>query len=438
MVFEKGNSSTHCLPREDSPLLPKYSSSEPLSSLAKTFGNILIAIVGAGVLGLPYTFMRTGWVAGIIMLGVVAGLTYYCMMLLVWTKRKLESEGINKIGSFGDLGYIVCGTMGKATVDAMIVLSQAGFCVSYLIFIGNSLSSVISKPEPMVNYLQFPTTKGFLGEYRILGIAAKTIFIWAIFPFQLGMNAIRTLTHLAPFSIFADVVDIAAMAVVMVEDVLTFLHNSPHLEAFTNLGIVPYGVGVAIYAFEGIGMVLPLEAEADKKHKFGRVLGLALIFITLTYGVFGVLGYFAFGSETRDIITLNLGKNFVTDIVQLALCINLFFTFPLMMNPVHEVVESRFNGGQYSFLLRSLVVLLTTIVALLVPNFADFLSLVGSSVCCALGFILPATFHLLACRKDSSLVQVLADALIIGFGVLFAVSGTLTSVKQIFWPSGQY
>lgn len=430
MVFEKGTSSTQSLAREDSPLLPNHSQSGLLSSVPKSFGNILIAIVGAGVLGLPYTFMKTGWLAGVLMLGIVAGITYYCMMLLVWTKRKLESDGYVKIGSFGDVGFLVSGPAGKAMVDSMIVLSQAGFCVGYLIFIGNSLSSLMSESKGKTDYnsLQSPLLAGS----KILGIAAKPVFIWAVFPFQLGLNAIRTLTHLAPFSIFADVVDIAAMSIVMVEDVLQYLKNTPYLETFTGFSMIPYGIGVAIYAFEGIGMVVPLEVEADKKHKFGQILGLAIFFIALTYGGFGLLGYWAFGSGTRDIITLNMGRNWVTFLVQLALCLNLFFTFPLMMNPVHEVVESRFNGGQYSFLLRSLSVLLTTIVALLVPNFADFLSLVGSSVCCALGFVLPAAFHFIACRKDCSLGQAIADVLIICFGIVFAVIGTISSVQQIF------
>ncbi|CDY63486.1 BnaAnng18920D [Brassica napus] len=34
---------------------------DPLSSQFKTFANVFIAVVGAGVLGLPYAFKRTGW-----------------------------------------------------------------------------------------------------------------------------------------------------------------------------------------------------------------------------------------------------------------------------------------------------------------------------------------------------------------------------------------
>ncbi|CAM8914441.1 unnamed protein product [Rhodiola kirilowii] len=76
-----------------------------LSSNLKTFANVFIAIVGAGVLGLPYAFKRTGWVTSILIIVPVAALTYHCMMLLVSTRRKLEQEKAEKITSFGDLGF---------------------------------------------------------------------------------------------------------------------------------------------------------------------------------------------------------------------------------------------------------------------------------------------------------------------------------------------
>ena len=118
------------------------------------------------------------------------------------------------------------------------------------------------------------------------------------FPFQLGLNSIHTLTHLAPLSIFADIIDVGAMVVVMVKDVLIIFKQSPSVEAFGGFSVFFYGMGVAVYAFEGIGMVLPLESETKDKEKFGRVLGLSMAFITVLYGAFGTLGYFAFGKDT--------------------------------------------------------------------------------------------------------------------------------------------
>ncbi|GAV81554.1 Aa_trans domain-containing protein [Cephalotus follicularis] len=420
MAFDKeASSSSNMLPpfpREDTPLLAKP---RQLSSQSKTFANIFIAIVGAGVLGLPYTFKKTGWVMDSIMLFSVAILSYYCMMLMVLTRRKIESShGFSKIASFGDLGFAVCGPLGRFSVDVMVVLAQAGFCISYLIFISTTLVNVFNHNSTSCD--------GFLG------LCPKTLYLWSCFPFQLGLNSIPTLTHLAPLSIFADVVDIGAMGVVMVEDVLMFLEHIPVLKAFGGFSIFFYGVGVAVYAFEGAAMILPLESEAEDKEKFGKVLGWCMALISSLYGGFGVLGYFAFGEDTNDIITTNFGPGLVSLMVQLSLCVNLFFSFPLMMNPVYEVVERRFSGSRYCLWLRWVVVLAVSLVALLVPNFADFLSLVGSSVCCVLGFVMPALFHFMVFKEELGWGGLVLDGVMVVFGVIIGVSGTWSSLIEIF------
>lgn len=73
---DKASSSSHVLqiPREDTPLL---ADTPHLSSSSKTFANVFIAVVGAGVLGLPYSFKKTGWVMGTLMLLSVASLLLY-------------------------------------------------------------------------------------------------------------------------------------------------------------------------------------------------------------------------------------------------------------------------------------------------------------------------------------------------------------------------
>lgn len=413
--------------REDTPLLGK---GPPLSSQFKTFANIFIAVVGAGVLGLPYAFKRTGWLMGVLLLLSVSVLTHHCMMLLVYTRRKLDSlngGGFSKIGSFGDLGFAVCGSLGRLVVDLFIILSQAGFCVGYLIFIGTTLANLFDPDSPTSLRHQFTR----LGS-EFLGVSSKSLYIWGCFPFQLGLNSIKTLTHLAPLSIFADLVDLAAMAVVIVEDSMIILKQRPDVVAFGGMSLFFYGMGVAVYSFEGVGMVLPLESEMKDKDKFGKVLALGMGFISFIYIAFGFLGYLAFGEDTMDIITANLGAGLISTIVQLGLCINLFFTFPLMMNPVFEIVERRFSGGMYSACLRWLLVLAVTLVALFVPNFTDFLSLVGSSTCCILGFVLPALFHLLVFKEEMGWKQWSLDMAIVGLGVVLAVSGTWSSLSEIF------
>ena len=105
-----------------------------------------------------------------------------------------------------------------------------------------------------------------------------------------------------------------------------------------------------------------------------------------------------------------------------------------MMNPVYEVVERRFFDGRYCLWGRWVAVLVVSLVALFVPNFTDFLSLVGSSVCVVLGFVLPALFHLMVFKQELDWLGVLLDASIVVLGLIIGVSGTWSSLIQIFAP----
>lgn len=175
----------------------------------------------------------------------------------------------------------------KAMVDFMVVLCIARVCVGYLIFIGNTLSYMFTGSKPQPNPKSQESLLNPHGVYlsTSLDVTRKVGFIWAIFPLELIMSGIRTLTHLAPFSVLAYTIYISAMLTVVVQDVLSILSTvGPDVHAFTGFSAIPYGVGVAIYAFDGVSMILPLELAMEKKHRFGGVLAVAFLFIALIYG----------------------------------------------------------------------------------------------------------------------------------------------------------
>ena len=90
---------------------------------------------------------------------------------------------------------------------------------------------------------------------------------------------------------------------------------------------------------------------------FCGVLGAGMFVISLLFVAFAAIGYFAFGEETQGVITTNLGPGLVIALVQLGLCINLFFTFSLMMNLVYKLVERHLCDSKYYLWLRWLLVL---------------------------------------------------------------------------------
>ncbi|XP_043713734.1 amino acid transporter ANT1-like [Telopea speciosissima] len=401
------------------------------SSWAQTFGNIIVAIVGTGVLGLPYAFRVAGWLAGAIGVTIAGISTYYCMLLLVHCRDRLAStssssaDECDEIHTYGDLGCKAFGRTGRYLTEFLIVLSQFGGSVAYLLFIGQNLSSIFR-----THHLSFSS------------------FIFLLVPIEIALSWIRSLSALAPFSIIADICNILAMAIVVKQDLQLFDGFSER-KMITSLAQLPFAGGVAVFCFEGFGMTLALEASMRERKRFPWVLAMAFSGITLVYVLFGFFGYLAYGDQTKDIVTLNLPNDWSATAVKIGLCLGLTFTFPIMMHPINEIVEGKlkqsewflklcqYNSGRgrgvtekfMVYVSRALVVLVAVVLALAVPGFGEFVSMVGSTLCALLSFVLPATFHLIFCGSSMRLWQRALDYCILICGLAFAAFGTYNAAN---------
>ncbi|KAG8100246.1 hypothetical protein GUJ93_ZPchr0013g34641 [Zizania palustris] len=390
----------------------------------QTLGNVVVSIVGTGVLGLPYAFRTAGWVAGSLGVAAAGCATLYCMLLLVDCRDKLEDEEQDEIYhghyTYGDLGEKCFGTIGRCLTEILILISQAGGAVAYLIFIGQNLHSVFSQ------------------------LMSPAAFIFAILlPVQIALSFIRSLSSLSPFSIFADVCNVLAMAIVIKEDLQLFDHPFANRNAFNGLWAIPFTFGVAVFGFDGFSMTLALESSMAERKNFRWVLSQAVAGIIVVYASFGVCGYLAYGETTKDIITLNLPNNWSTSAVKVGLCIALAFTFPVMMHPIHEIVEVRFESSGFFKKLshnvrgaewlglhssRMAMVAIVSVVASFIPAFGSFISFVGSTICAMLSFVLPALFHLSIVGSSMSLWRRLLDYGFLLFGIAFASYGVVTVI----------
>ena len=78
----------------------------------------------------------------------------------------------------------------------------------------------------------------------------------------------------------------------------------------TSRGGLPLYFSNAIYAFEGIGVVLPLENQMEEPSKMGGkfgVINIAMGTVTILYMMMGFFGYWQyFDTEIKGSITLNL------------------------------------------------------------------------------------------------------------------------------------
>ncbi|XP_077984384.1 uncharacterized protein LOC144439017 [Glandiceps talaboti] len=439
-------------------------------SAVKIFANIFISFIGAGVLGLPYAFKEAGVIEGVLIMTGVGILSVRAMLLIIDSKYKiLGEEPPGKLGGnssvpkerqnkepyegntiekeqlmngssskedvemnghipqvdkdvdkktireidYGDVGYHAMGSTGQIMVDTAIIISQIGFCCAYMIFITENLSTFIYE----------------LHMYQWLFILLPPLAL---------LTMIRKLHKLAIFSLFADFANVTAYAVVFWFD---FEHVSKvpmHPKTMSFAGL-PFFLGIAIYCYEGAGMILSLEASVvkEKRNKFRSVFIFAMFIVTTLYIVFGICGYLSFGPETHNIITLNLPSGVFPFIVKSCLCFSLFFTYPVMMFPVVRILEKKFLPDKDGSLLkgnmlRIVMVSITGVVVMAIPNFGTLMALVGASCCTLLAFILPATFHLRLFKGSLSKKEKALDYFLIILGIVGAIIGTQDALIRLF------
>ncbi|KAK8280070.1 hypothetical protein V6Z12_D09G152100 [Gossypium hirsutum] len=321
------------------------------------------------------------------------------------------------------------GKPGRYLTEFLIFISQCGGSVAYLVFIGQNLASL----------------------FKLHGLTIAS-YIFLLVPIEIALSWIGSLSAFAPFSIFADVCNLLAMAFVVKEDLQQAIGGKFSFrdrKAFTdNLGGLPFAGGMAVYCFEGFGMTLALEQSMRERRTFPKVLAMSFTWITLVYILFGIFGYMAYGDETKDIITLNLPKDWTAIAVQIGLCLGLAFTFPIMVHPVSEIVEGKLkkniwfeklrnNDAEDSitrleklgiYMGRAVLVIVLAVLASFVPGFGVFVSLVGSSVCALISFVLPVSFHLTLLGSSLSLWQKALDVFVFLCGLLFAAYGTYNTI----------
>ncbi|XP_059150085.1 uncharacterized protein LOC131936955 isoform X1 [Physella acuta] len=395
----------------------------------KICANIFIAFVGAGVLGLPYAFKEAGILEGVFIIIIVAVLSVKAMLLIVECKYRIvdrSKSGEENMGrkedslyahfagtkeekadllktegdmmtrikdlkpflvhdlTYGDIGYEAIGPTGRILVDFALVLSQIGFSCAYLIFICENLSSLIPKIE-------------------------RTYWLLIVLPPLSFLTMFRNLSSLAITSLIAQCSNLFAFGIVFWFD---FKHASkvrihPKEISLANL---PFFAVIAIYCYEGAGLILSLENSLAKevKSKFNRYFLSTIGLLTVLYISFGVFGYMSFGAETKQIITLNLPN--------------------VMMFPVMKVLEHYFildpdRSVWKGNVMRGLVVLLTGVIVVMIPNFVDLMALVGASCCTLLAFILPGLFHLKLFKGKLNKKQILLNWLLVLFGIIGATFG---------------
>lgn len=375
------------------------------------FITTIKSFVGMGILTLPYASTKGGYILGPVGLLLVAGLSHHCMGLLLQMSAAMQQKTV----SFGALGMHICGRWAKVLVENCLVMTQYGFAIADLIFIVENVKDVVCV------------------ETRGAACPPKSKMCVGVLAFLLPLTWLRSLQVLTVPVLLSNVVLICGISWVYYCSFVQIGTNgvAPGIVAF-NWEELPVFFGCAVFSFEGIGLVLPIQYAMQHPSHFPAILRQAMIILALLFSTFSFIGYAAYGRETADMITFSIPQNKITSFLRLFYCLGVFFTYPVMLFPLYQVTESKFrclkNTDQCwrRIAFRTTLVILTGVIGMQIPHFGLFLGLIGSFACSLLAFVLPALFHLM--RPDRTQATRLGDAKDVGIMAFGIIGGAVSFI----------
>lgn len=168
-----------------------------------------------------------------------------------------------------------------------------------------------------------------------------------------------------------------------------------------------------------------------------QVLFVCFAFCTATYSLMAIIGYLMFGSNVDSQITLNLPTVNISS--RVAICTTLvspIAKYALMLTPIVNAIEARFqsscNKKMHSFVIRTILMISTVVVALSLPFFGYLMSLVGALLSATTSITIPCLCYL---KISGTYRRIGIELVIVGFvvltGLIVAVVGTYVSLLDI-------
>lgn len=371
---------------ETRPLLGRRKSSRRAkkagdASTTKSFFTLLKAFIGTGIMFLPKAFNNGGILFSSVTLVTVSLVSCLCFHLLLECRKRYG-------GGYGDLGETIGGPRLRSLILGSITISQIGFVCAGIVFTAENLLSFV---------LAVSGGSTVLSTNALIAIQLVVLIPLAL---------IRNISKLGPAALLADVCILIGLIYIWYYDISTIADHGIHktVELF-NPHHFTLTVGSAIFTFEGIGLLLPIQSSMKEPGKFSRLLYIVMFLITIIFTSVGALCYLTFGSQTQTEVISNFPQSSkLVNAVQFLYSLAVLVGTPVQLFPAVRIMEGKLFGHlsrkrdsatkwkKNAF--RTGIVLLSGLIAALGANDLDkFVALIGSFACVPLVYIYPALLH---------------------------------------------
>ncbi|XP_017781864.1 PREDICTED: proton-coupled amino acid transporter-like protein CG1139 isoform X2 [Nicrophorus vespilloides] len=399
-----------------------------------TLIHLLKGSLGSGILAMPLAFANAGLGFGLFCTFMIGLICTYCVHILVKSahalckKTRVPSLGFAEVAEAAFLSGPTFlhkwSRFAKAMINLFLVIDLLGCCCVYIVFVSKNTKQVV--------------------DYYTESDLDLRYYMAALLPLLILMNLIRNLKYLAPFSMMANVLIGTGMGITFYY-IFSDLPEVTTRPNFVDVHKLPMFFGTAIFALEGIGVVMPLEnSMKTPTHFIGcpGVLNIGMTFVILLYASVGFFGFWKYGDDTEGSITLNLPKEeILAQLVKLMIAVAILLTYSLQFYVPMEIIwknlKQHFGARKLvvEYSIRVFLVSATVAIAILIPNLGGFISLVGAVCLSTLGLIFPALIDLITFYEEPGLGRfnwrLWKNIFLICFGLVGFVTGSYVSICEI-------
>ena len=294
--------------------------------------NLINANIGIGTIGLGYGVLQSGWVLAIIFFAIFHTINHFTIYFML------------EIGSYFDTcSYaIVCSKYNIIKIQMLnewsLLCELLLSCTSYLIIIGDFMSILFEQIFPNNNSNQFYYNRQFW------------IIIYAIV-FIIPATLPRTLESLKYLS-FTVLICFVYLAIIIVyyyfnDDTINndnvIFNKYPDI---SNPLVIFRTMALFTMAYGGHVIVFAQTSEI-KNPSLNRLSIITIIFSCACTAVFvtvAFFGFFTFGDMVDPNIILNYNSNTAINIVRIALCIGLSFSYAILTNTIKNSLATIIYG----------------------------------------------------------------------------------------------
>ncbi|KAI8382385.1 transmembrane amino acid transporter protein-domain-containing protein, partial [Blakeslea trispora] len=378
------------------------------------FFNVVCVVAGTGALGLPYSLKQGTWDHNLMMSPFLDTGVILIKSMYYDPKRRLSS--------YQEVATEAFGTLGGWLAFFFTAVTLIGVPVLYLLLSGLNIHNVAQ------------------------GTSAELTFpIWVIIctaivavPF-LFFKSLKEVAVLSCFGMLSTVVVILIVLGATVKDAPN--HVEVHHDSVI-WNMFPIALSSIVFSFGGNPVYAHVEAGMRRRKDWNKVIAAGLIFCVIIYFLVAVPGYYVYGTNAQSPIYDSLPSGGPKSASIIIITIHLVLATPILLTSFALDLEKmlKINSEHRSFvvewvmrlLLRGSLIVAIAVIAIFVPFFGDFMSLLGAFSNSALVLIFPVLFYykLTGIRGKPWYDYILA-LLTLLLGVVGLIFGTISAIQAL-------